>query len=191
MDYMLSQILHQVTPQITVVGPQETITRINQRGLADEYMKMRADAEQSNVLSREPLKKLASALGARYVFQPRLTAFTQMMTDRWKIPAFDIRVAQTRSSSLRLSLQLWNMETGELVWYSIAEATVQSEAFTQDPVYLEDALRLALGSMVADFLNGKTASTYTPLNKILDTLIQIPLPDENTKAHKAPPPDTR
>jgi len=36
---------------------------------------------------------------------------------------------------------------------------------------------VTLGSIVADFLNRKTASTYTPLNKIVDQLIQIPLPE--------------
>jgi hypothetical protein len=34
-----------------------------------------------------------------------------------------------------------------------------------------------LGSIVADFLNRKTASTYTPLNKIVDQLIEIPMPE--------------
>ena len=54
---------------------------------------------------------------------------------------------------------------------------MQSEAFAKDPVYLEDTVRVTLGSIVADFLNRKTASTYTPLNKIVDQLIEIPLPE--------------
>ena len=59
---------------------------------------------------------------------------------------------------------------------------MQSEAASKDPVYFEDAARVALGSIIADFLNRKTASTYTSLNKILDQLIQIPLPEkENGK----------
>jgi hypothetical protein len=59
----------------------------------------------------------------------------------------------------------------------MAEGTMQSEAFAKDPVYLEDTVRVTLGSIVADFLNRKTASTYTPLNKIVDQLIQIPMPE--------------
>ena len=76
-----------------------------------------------------------------------------------------------------MSLQLWNTETGELLWASMAEGTMQSEAFAKDPVYLEDTMRVTLGSIIADFLNQKTASTYTPLNKIVDQLIQIPMPE--------------
>jgi hypothetical protein len=99
------------------------------------------------------------------------------MYDRWTFPAFGVVISQTRQSDMRISVHLWDAKTGELLWASIAEGTMQSEAFAKDPVYLEDALRVTLGSIVADFLNRKTASTYTPLNKIVDQLIQIPLPD--------------
>ena len=58
---------------------------------------------------------------------------------------------------------------------------MQSEAVSKDPVYFEDAARVTLGSIVADFLNRKTASTYTPLNKIVDELIQVPSPEANIR----------
>jgi hypothetical protein len=79
---------------------------------------------------------------------------------------------------MRISLQLWDTETGEIVWASIAETTMQNEAVSQDPVYFEDVSRATLGSMVADFKNGKTASTYTPVNKFLNDLIEESVPRE-------------
>ena len=130
------------------------------------------------------------AIGARYVFQPRLAAFTQTMYDRWTFPGLGVLLVQVRSSNLRMSLQLWNTETGELLWASMAEGTMQNEAVSKDPVYFEDAARVALGSIIADFLNRKTASTYDPLNKIVDQLIQIPQPEETSDGKKkttAPP----
>jgi len=116
------------------------------------------------------------ANGARYVFQPRLASFTQTMTERWKIPGFDLRVVQTRSSVIRLSLQLWEANTGELVWVSVAEAVLANEAVTQDPVFLEDETKVALGSVIADLLYGRTSSQYTPLNGMLNELIEHPSP---------------
>jgi hypothetical protein len=172
--FYLHDVVQKVAPNIKVMGPQETVTRINAHGLAAEYTQMRAEAELSNIFSREILRKLGSAIGAHYAFQPRLAAFTQTMTDRWSVPAFDIRVSQTRSSILRLSLELWDMDSGALIWASSAEAIVSSEAVSQDPVFFEDAARVAVGSILADFLNGKTASQYTPLNRFLDQLIQLP-----------------
>lgn len=188
LDFMLGEVLHRVAPHIQIVSQQQTISKINQQGLAAEYAQMRADAEQSHILNRDPLKKLGMAIGARYVFQPRLAAFTQTMYDRWTFPGFGVVVSQTRQSNLRMSVQLWDAKTGELLWASMAEGTMQSEALAKDPVYLEDAVRVTLGSIVADFLNRKTASTYTPLNKIVDELIQIPMPEAKSDSLKPDPP---
>lgn len=181
-DYIFSQILHKVAPQINIVSPQHTISQINQQGLSAEYALMRADAEQSHILHRDTLKKIGVAIGARYVFQPRLASFTQYMFDRWTFPAIGVVLMQTRACDLRISLQLWDAKTGELVWASMAEGAMQSEAASKDPVYFEDALRVALGSIVADFLNHKTSSTYNPLNKIVDQLVEIPLPETKSDA---------
>jgi hypothetical protein len=177
LDFMLGEVLRLVAPHIHIVSQQQTISQINQQGLAAEYNQMRVDAEQSHILDRKPLKQVGMAIGARYVFQPRLAAFTQTMYDRWTFPGAGVLLSQTRQCNLRMSVQLWDTKTGELLWASMAEGTMQSEALAKDPVYLEDAVRVTLGSIVSDFLNRKTASTYTPLNKIVDELIQIPLPE--------------
>lgn len=160
------------------MSPQELAKGINRHGLAGEYAKMRADFEISHILDGGTLRKISSALGVRYVFQPHLAAFSQTMTDRWSFPPIDLRMMQTRSSIMRISLQLWDAETGEIVWASIAETTMQNEAVSQDPVYFEDVARATLGSMVADFKNRKTASIYTPMNKFLNDLIEESVPPE-------------
>jgi len=172
--YYLSDVLKKVASNMKVIDSRETVTRINEHGLAAEYMQMRAESELTNMLSREALRKFKPAIGARYVFQPRLAAFTQIMYDRWSVPAFDIRVSQTRAGIMRLSLELWDMESGALIWQSSAEAVASSEAVSQDPVFFEDVARVAVGSVLSDLLNGKTSSEYTPLNSFLDQLIQLP-----------------
>ena len=182
LDLMLGQILQKVAPHLHMVSPHRSISQINQQGLTAEYAQMRADAEQSHILNHVFLKRLGTVIGARFVFQPRLAAFSQTMYDRWTFPGFGVVVSQTRQSNLRMSVQLWDTKTGELLWASMAEGTMQSEAFAKDPVYFEDTVRVTLGSIVADFLNRNTASTYTPLNKIVDQLIQIPLPEVKTHA---------
>jgi hypothetical protein len=180
LPYFLQEILRKVTPQWKVISPQEMVARLNREGLAAEYMRMKEDYEQSNLFDRGSLNRIGTRIGARYAFQIRLAAFTQTMTDRWKIPAFDIRVAQTRSSDMRVVLQLWDTKTGELVWDSAAETSMQNEAVSQDPVYLEDIARATLGSIMADFLNRRTASKYTSVNKFLNDLIQEAMPNEKS-----------
>lgn len=187
--HYLGQILRKVAPSWKTVSEQDTLTRINRQGLEQLYNRVRTDYDQSNILDRDALYQLREAVGARYVFQPRLEAFTQVMQDRWKVPGFDLRVTQTRSSVMRLSLQLWDGDSGELLWTSIAEATMESEAISQDPVYLEDIARATLGSIIADFLNRKRSSKYTPLNKFLDDLIREAIPDEQPKNGESAGPD--
>ena len=179
LTYYLDEILHKVGPNWKIIPSQETATRINRQGLAADYSRMRSDYELTSILDRDSLRKIATAIGARYVFQPRLADFQQMMQDRWTFPADNVRVTQTRSSIMRLSLSMWDAETGELVWASMAEATMEGEAVSQDPVYLEDISRAAWGSILSDFLQRRTASKYTPLNQFLNNLIREAIPQED------------
>lgn len=178
MSQYLGETLNKLTPTLKVITEQETLSKINRQELGVEYTRMRLDAEESHLLNRGSLAKIGAALGVQYVFQPRLAAFTQTMTERAKVPGFDVRVMETRSSLLRVSLQLWEAESGELIWSSVAETIMESEAITQDPVFFEDAVRLTFGSLLTDFLNRRTASKYTPLNEVLNTLVQTAIPEE-------------
>jgi hypothetical protein len=168
----LAEVLSKVAPGIQVIDPLESVTRINKSGLGEVYGKMHEGAMWSNILAQEPLQRLGAAVGARYVFQPRVMLFNQSMTDRWAIPIFGVRISQTRATVLRLALQLWDAETGALLWFSAAEGTMQGEAMSQDPVYFKDVAEVTLGSMIQDFVSGRSASMYTPVNVLLDALVQ-------------------
>ena len=175
-DNFLAEVLSKVAPGIQFINPLESVTRINKSGLGEVYWKMHEAALWSNILPQEPLQRLGAAVGARYVFQPRVMLFNQSMIDRWAIPIFGVRISQTRATVLRLSLQLWDAETGALRWFSVAEGTMQGEAVSQDPVYFKNVAEVTLGSMIQDFVNGGTESMYTPLNMLLDALVQHPVP---------------
>ena len=178
LSHYLGQIIERMAPNWKVVSQQEVTKRINREGLAGEYTRMRADFLVSNILDSNSLRKIASAIGVRYVFQPRLAALSQTVSDRWKFPPFDLRISYTRSSIMRIILQLWDTETGEVLWGSVAEATMQHEAISHDPVYVEDITRVTFGSMLTDFMNRRTASIYTPVDTVLHSLIAEPIHQE-------------
>ena len=131
---------------------------------------MRTDYERSDILDREPLRKIGAALGARYVFQPRLASFNQTLYERWEFPGLNVKVLRTRVSILRMSLQLWDTETGELIWASVAEGAFQEEALFDDPVYLREAGLITWGSIISDLTHERTAFRYTPTDVLLDAL---------------------
>lgn len=172
MGQYLVEVIHKVVPNWTVVSERDTLSLINEHGLEKPYALMRSDAELSHVLDRDTLREIGQAVGARFIFQPRLAFYSQYMMDRWEVPPIGLKVGRTRAATMRLSLQLWDSSRGELIWYSVAEANLQSEAMSLDPVFMEDAARVTFGSMLADLVNRKTASEYTPLNHVLNMLIE-------------------
>ena len=179
LSHSLAQILKKLIPKWNVMDEQAVLTAINRQDLGTEYTRMRRDAEDTHLLDRESLRKIGAALRTRYIFQPRLASFTQTMTERWKVPGLDLRVVETRSSVVRISLQLWEAESGELVWSSMAETILANEGVTQDPVFLEEAARVTLGGLMADFLNRRTSSRSTPLDETLNQLIGSSIPAEH------------
>jgi hypothetical protein len=78
----LAKILEKLIPAWKVVDEQTTLTSINTQGLGKDYIRMRRDAEDTHLLDRESLKIIGTALGVRYIFQPRLISFSQVMTER-------------------------------------------------------------------------------------------------------------
>ena len=181
----LNRILKQIEPTWKLVSPRDAATRINQQGLAAEYTRMRTDYERSDILDRDPLKKIGAALGTRYIFQPRLTAFAQTLYERWEFPGVNVKLLRTRTSILRVSLQLWNAETGELIWTSAAEATFQQEALFNDPVYLQEAGLVTWGSIISDLVQNRTAYRHTPTDAALDALIGLAKVNEDSASESS------
>lgn len=112
-------------PPIKSLTVRDTLNRLNQEGLSGEYAIMVSDYVKTGILSRAGLEKIGRALDAAYVFQPSLASFSQSMSGRFSF--LGLRVLQTRITTLRLTLQLWDTRTGNIVWESSGEATLAGE----------------------------------------------------------------
>ena len=110
LGHYLGYILRKENPNWKVVLELETSSRISRKGLAPEFARMRNDYDQSSIFDADTLRKIGAAIDARYIFQPRLAAFSQTMIDRWMFPGLNVRLLQTRSSIMRISLQLWDAD---------------------------------------------------------------------------------
>jgi hypothetical protein len=134
------------------------MSRLNEQGLAAEYADLVSGFARSGILERERLGRIASALGARYVLQPGLGAFSETLADKFEIAGW--KVIRTRITTLRLWLQLWDTETGRMLWESGAEATVAAQLLTQEStVSLETiAGRLWVRMIQDSLLEGRTTS---------------------------------
>ena len=60
------------------------------------------------------LEKIGAALGVQYILLPGIVEFDRTMVERFDLVG--LRTVQTRTVTLRLSLQLWNVKSGEFLW---------------------------------------------------------------------------
>jgi hypothetical protein len=121
----LMAAMSEAAPSIRGIPNHETVNLINGQGLSAEYSELIAGFVRSGILERERLERLGARLGSRYVLLPGLADFNQIFVDRFEIGGF--KIVRNRLMTLRLWLQLWDTQTGQIVWESTGEANVASE----------------------------------------------------------------
>ena len=107
---------------IRAIPTHETVNMINGKGLSPEYGELISGFVRSGILERERLQRLGSGLGSRYVLLPGLADFNQTLLDRFEFAG--LKLVRNRSITLRLWLQLWDTDTGQMVWQSTGEVNV-------------------------------------------------------------------
>lgn len=161
LSHALAQALSETSPPVHGIPAYETLNRFNERGLATAYGDMASAFARSGILDREQLQRVVSALGTRYVLQPGLAAFDEVLGD--KLEALGFKLLKTRLTTLRLWLQLWDTQTGQMLWESSGEVTVAAQLLTQESaaVSLEDIAEKLWSRMIQeDLLGGRTRSQF-------------------------------
>jgi hypothetical protein len=92
------------------------------------------------------------------VLLPGLTDFNQVLIDRFEIAG--LKMVRNRVITLRLWLQLWDTETGQIIWESTGEANVASELLLPQRIFPLDEIgqKLWLRMIEQNLLAEKTQS---------------------------------
>jgi hypothetical protein len=139
------------SPPQTLDGPR--YAEPHQPGRTDgEYAGMVSDYVRAGIPDRVGLEKIGRALHVAYVFQPSLASFSQSMSTRLSI--LGLRLLQTRVTALRLTLQLWDTRTGEIVWESSGEATLAGEDVRESRIPFDEIARRLWSHMLDDLFTG-------------------------------------
>lgn len=164
LSHALNAALAQASPPIRGIATHEAINLLSQQGLTGDYGALIAGFGRAGILEREPLQRIGSALSSRYVLLPGLAEFNQVIIDRLSIYGWNF--IQSRVTTLRLWLQLWETQTGKIVWESSGEVTVATKLLrSEQTVALDDIARKLWLHMIQDnLLEGKNRSRFT-LNK--------------------------
>jgi hypothetical protein len=151
LSHALSGALAEVTPPIREIPAAETLNRLTDKGLATEYADLRAGFARNGMLDRHQLRRIGSGLGSQYVLLPGLAQFGEEILDKFE--AAGIKLVRNRVTTLRLWLQLWDSQTGHIVWESSGEGTTASVLLSPtQTVALEEIARKLLVRMIQDGL---------------------------------------
>ena len=152
----LTRALADAAPAIRGAAAPETVSTLNERGLAAEYADLIAGFNRSGILERERLARIGSALGCRYVLLPGLAAVDYSLYDKFEI--WGIKIVRSRVIVLRLWLQLWDVRTGRLLWESAGEVTAAGAILTEGrTVPLDEIARRLWRRMLEEDLLVKTS----------------------------------
>ena len=145
----LFQALNKGNYPFHLISPQATNNQLNREGLAREVSAMASDYSQSGILNLETLHHIARTLEWDYVIQPSMAEFRQALDTRLRF--FGLRVFQTRITNLRLSLQLWDTRSGEIVWESSGEGTMAGEDVRDVLIPFGDITQKLWSNILTDF----------------------------------------
>jgi hypothetical protein len=121
----LTAAVAEASPLLPRVSSLEAVNAINAHGLAGDYGELIAGFARTGILDRARLHGIGSALRCRYFLLPGLTEFREILLDKFEISG--LKIVQNRITTLRLWLQLWDTQTGRLLWEATGEASVASE----------------------------------------------------------------
>ena len=156
----LATALAEVSPPIRGIPTFETVNRLTDQGLAAEYADLLAGFSRNGILERQRLRRIGSGLGSRYLMLPGLAQLDETIIDKFE--AAGLKLLRNRVTTLRLWLQLWDAQTGHIVWESAGEITVSTVLLSPTrAVPLGETIQKLLFNMIQDgLLRGKTRTEY-------------------------------
>jgi hypothetical protein len=161
LSHALVTALARVSPPIRGIPAHEIANALNDQGFAMEYAELLSGFARNGIMERERLQRIGSALGLRYLLVPGMTEVNHVILDRFEFSG--LKIIRTRVTLLRLWLQLWDTETGHILWESAGEIVTTSDVLQQDRIVpVVEFAELLWGRMIQeDLLEGRTKSRFT------------------------------
>jgi hypothetical protein len=142
-----TEALKRSRPELRIVPLPETLSAINRADLASEYRQMFEDYRLTGIFYRETLSKVSRVTGVRYLAQLKLSGFRQESKNRWG--TMGIRMLETKTTFLRLYLQIWDGENGSVAWEGAQELSSSHETLQEDAVPFKTAVEQSAAELLA------------------------------------------
>ncbi|MDD2915227.1 MAG: hypothetical protein PHP70_07905 [Gallionella sp.] len=142
-----TETMKQARPDLRIVPLPATLGEINRAGLAREYRQMFEDYRLTGIFDRRILQKVSQATGVRYLAQLKLGGFRQESKSRWGL--LGIRMLETKTTFLRIYLQIWDGENGSVAWEGSQELSSAHESLQEDTVSFKSAVEQSAKELLA------------------------------------------
>lgn len=141
-----TEVLLKMRPDLRVVPLPQTLSAVNRQGLTREYRQMFEDYRFTGIFDREILQKVANVTKTRYLVQLKLGAFRQESKSRFGM--LGLRVLETKTSTIRLFLQIWDSQDGSVAWEGAQESTVSHESLAEEYVSMKSIVQESARDLV-------------------------------------------
>jgi Asp-tRNA(Asn)/Glu-tRNA(Gln) amidotransferase A subunit family amidase len=141
-----TEVLKDLRPELRVVSLPQTLSAVNRSGLTRDYRQMFEDYRSAGIFDRETLQRVGKATGTRYLAQLKLASFRQESRERWGL--LGVRMMETKSSTIRLFLQIWDTTDGSVAWEGSQESVVAQESMSQTYVSMKRIVEASAREMV-------------------------------------------
>ena len=146
--FTFADALSKALPDLKVTHLAKTLSAINAAGLADDYRRMYDNYKNTGIFDRDTLRRVGDATGTRYLGQLKLAGFYQGSLGRLSV--FGLRMVETKFANLRLFFQIWDADTGGIVWEGVQELNWSEETVSEKTVTLQNVLAYTATQMAAD-----------------------------------------
>lgn len=145
--FTFADALSKALPELKVIHLSKTLSDINAAGLSDDYRRMYDNYRNTGIFDRDILRQVGTATQTRYLGQLKLAAFQQGSLGRLSI--FGLRMVETKFANLRLFFQIWDSDTGGIVWEGVEELNWSEETVSETTVTLQNVLAYTATQMAA------------------------------------------
>ena len=135
-------------PEMKVVPLADVLSSVNKAGLSTDYKLMIDDFQGTGIMERDALRKVGEASGARYLGLLSLGEFSQGTNRRFSIGG--MRLLDSKQASIRLSLQIWDSQTGAIAWEGSDEIHYSYDTGRERPVNFSFVAEQAAANMIAE-----------------------------------------
>jgi hypothetical protein len=152
---ILGDVITNDRRSLRVIHPNRGLELIDREGLTKEYALAKENYENTGEWDKGFLKRIGKAIGARYLVQPIMTRFEHASSNRSaRVNVLGVRVLNTRESTIRLSIQIWDSINGNIVWEGFIEVSIMDDTIKSKPVRFYEVARVAFERLINEIPEG-------------------------------------